>query len=219
MCPGLNAAANHGYLPRSGLVTMLQTNGLNTMYGMGIDVCQFLAAYAISLDGDVETLQWSIGGAFPPDLATNLLGDPQGLSYSHNNYEGDTSITRCDSYINGGDAHSSSPTRFLYAYNSGIDNDRYTLDKFSHAFTKNTVRSEAQNARYFTGLFSTKIVSPAAYNFVINFMSNHSAEEPSGYLDGETFKSFFGYSGKYPNFYWNKGQERMPSNWYKASFK
>ena len=42
--------------------------------------------------------------------------------------------------------------------------------------------SIATNPYYFTGAFSTIVVVPAAYNFVINFMSNHSAAEPSGYL-------------------------------------
>jgi len=47
-------------------------------------------------------------------------------------------------------------------------------------------------AYYFTGVFSTVVVVPAAYNFVINFMSNHTKEELIGYLDGYNFKSFFG---------------------------
>lgn len=47
------------------------------------------------------------------------------------------------------------------------------------------------NPYYFAAPFATTLVSPAAYNFVINFMSNHTAEEPSGYLDGYNFKTFF----------------------------
>lgn len=54
---------------------------------------------------------------------------------------------------------------------------------------------------------------PAAYNFVINFMSNHSKEEPSGYLDGYNFKTFFGVTGEPGSFKWNRGQERVPDNW------
>ena len=46
-------------------------------------------------------------------------------------------------------------------------------------------------------------------------MSNHSAEEPSGYLNGDMFKTFFGVTGDYPNFTWLKGQERIPENWYR----
>lgn len=44
-------------------------------------------------------------------------------------------------------------------------------------------------------------------------MSNHSAEETSGYLDGFNFKSFFGVSGEPGSFVWNRGQERVPDTW------
>ena len=44
-------------------------------------------------------------------------------------------------------------------------------------------------------------------------MSNHSAEEPSGYLDGYNFKSFFGITGNPGSFKWQRGQERIPDNW------
>ena len=71
--------------------------GLGELFGMSVELAGFLAAYAIAFDGDPLTLSWSIGG---PQGA--LLSNPQGLSWSHNKYEGDTSIGRCDAYINGG---------------------------------------------------------------------------------------------------------------------
>jgi hypothetical protein len=46
-------------------------------------------------------------------------------------------------------------------------------------------------------------------------MSNHSADQPSGYLDGYNFKSFFGVAGEYPDLEWLPGQERVPENWVK----
>lgn len=46
-------------------------------------------------------------------------------------------------------------------------------------------------------------------------MSNHSAAEPSGYLDGYNFKTFFGVSGEPGSFVWNRGQERVPEKWYR----
>lgn len=93
-CPGLNAAANHGYLPRSGIASIEQTvSGLGALYGMSPELAVALSAYAIALDGNVVEGVWSIGGPLPTDDLTGaLLGDGQGLSYSHNNYEGDGSI-------------------------------------------------------------------------------------------------------------------------------
>lgn len=49
-------------------------------------------------------------------------------------------------------------------------------------------------------------------------MSNHSAEEPSGYFDGAMFKTFFAITGDSPsNFKWLPGQERIPDNWYRRT--
>lgn len=89
------------------------------------------------------------------------------------------------------------------------------MDKFRQRFEDVQDESIQNNPYFFTGAFSTVVVVPAAYNFVINFMSNHTKEEPSGYLDGYNFKTFFGVSGEPGSFEWNKGQERVPENWYR----
>jgi hypothetical protein len=182
---------------------------------MSVDLAAFLAAYAIAMDGDLLTQTWSIGGPQPADTLGGLLGTPQGISYSHNKYEGDTSIGRNDAYLNNGDAHSLNVTRFKQVYEIGMSNDCYTLDLFRQDSIRNQEVSIQNNPMCFAPLFSTTLVVPAAYNFVINFMSNHSAEEPSGYLDGYVFKQFFAVTGDYPNFEWRPGQERIPDNWYR----
>jgi hypothetical protein len=64
---------------------------------MGTDLAAFLALYGAIFDGDLT--QWSIGGPSIAAPATlGLLGTPQGLSGSHNRYEGDASPTRPDLY-------------------------------------------------------------------------------------------------------------------------
>ncbi|KAF2167170.1 hypothetical protein M409DRAFT_54361 [Zasmidium cellare ATCC 36951] len=218
-CPGLNAAANHGYLPRSGIASIEETvSGLGALYNLGPGISAVLAAYAVAIDGNIVEGVWSIGGPLPTDELTGaLLGTGQGLSYSHNNYEGDSSIGRGDAYINNGDAHSLNVTRFEQVYDIAVKDgsDRYTLDKFRAKFEEAQDESIANNPYYFTGVFSTVVVVPAAYNFVINLMSNHTAEEPAGYLDGYNFKSFFGVAGEPGNFTWLKGQERVPERWYR----
>lgn len=222
----MNAAANHGYLPRNGIATIAQTiQGLGELYGMSVDLAGFLAVYSIAFDGDIVSMQWSIGGPLPNTLTVpGLINQPQGDGYSHNNYEGDTSIARCDAYINGGDAHSLSVTRFKTAYESGMGNpygsDRkmlFNFDSMGRLHAKNTHRSIQTNPLYFAPLFSTTLVAPAAYNFIVAMMSNHSAEYPAGRLDGYNFKTFFGIGGQYPNFRWLKGQERVPDNWYRRT--
>ncbi|CZR54569.1 uncharacterized protein PAC_04453 [Phialocephala subalpina] len=216
-CPGLNAAANHGYLPRNGIATIEQTiSGLEALYNMDPILGAALSAYAVATGGNVLEGVWSIGGPLPEDCLLNgLIGTGQGLSYSHNAYEGDVSIGRNDIYTNNGDAHSLNITKFEKVYAvSGAEN-RYTLDKFRARFEEVQDESIANNPYYFTGAFSTVVVVPAAYNFVINFMSNHTEEELSGYLDGYNFKSFFGVTGESGSFEWQRGQERVPDNWYR----
>lgn len=214
---GLNAAANHAYLSRSGVTTLTETIvGLETAFGMGPGLSGFLAAYAIIMNGDPVLGTWSIGGPPPSNaLTTGLLGQPQGISYAHNTYESDMSIGRPDAYTNNGDAHSLSVSRFAQAYATGMQNDRYTLDGLAQDFQAKGQSSIANNPYFFSAPFSGVLVAPAAYFFVINLMSNHTAEEPSGYLDGQMFKEFFAVKGTYPNFKWMPGQERIPDNWYK----
>ena len=116
-CPGLNAMANHGYIPHNGVATIQQfitgtydgkvysycsVSALLTepiVFGMGLDLAAFLAVYGAVFDGDLTS--WSIGG--PPSasllsITAGLLGTPQGISGSHNKYESDASPTRPDLY-------------------------------------------------------------------------------------------------------------------------
>lgn len=98
---GLNAAANHGYLSRSGVTTLLETiTGLEAAFGMGPGLSGFLGAYAILMNGDPLLQTWSIGGAPASNpLTSGLLGQAQGISNAHNTYESDMSIGRPDAYV------------------------------------------------------------------------------------------------------------------------
>ena len=97
-CPGLNAMANHGYLPHNGVGSINDfISGTQNAFGMGADLATFLAIYGAIFDGDLTS--YSIGGPYPTLLNLGgLLGAPQGLSGSHNKYEGDVSPTRGDLY-------------------------------------------------------------------------------------------------------------------------
>ncbi|KAL9076215.1 MAG: hypothetical protein Q9157_003750 [Trypethelium eluteriae] len=217
-CPGLNAAANHGYLPRSGIVSVEEAIlGLGAAYNLAPEVSALLAAYAVAVDGNIIEGLWSIGGPLPGDPGVpGLIRNGQGISYSHNNFEGDSSIARFDAYTNNGDAHSLDISKFEAVYAIGGNDtsedgfgQRYTLDLFRQHREQVQNDAIASNPYFFTGAFSTLFVVPGAYGFVITLMSNHTAEVPSGYL------SFFGISGAPGSFVWNKGQERIPDNWYR----
>jgi len=75
--------------------------------------------------------------------------------------------------------------------------------------------SVATNPYYFSAEFSGLLVAPAAHNFIINFMSNHTAEEPNGYLDKPQLKTFFSITGPDDALVWTPGHEKIPENWYR----
>ncbi|CBQ73518.1 conserved hypothetical protein [Sporisorium reilianum SRZ2] len=89
-CPGLNTIANHGYLPRNGIVNPVELlvgtfNGLN----LSPDLAAILAAISFVGMGDLLQMKLSIGDRYG-------LGD--GLNH-HGILEGDASVTRKDHYF------------------------------------------------------------------------------------------------------------------------
>lgn len=75
----------------------------SSVFGMSIELSTFLAVYAAVVAGDLTT--FSIGGKpSSGGLLTGigsslgLIGEPQGLSNSHNRFECDASPLRADLY-------------------------------------------------------------------------------------------------------------------------
>ncbi|WOO85409.1 Aromatic peroxygenase [Vanrija pseudolonga] len=89
-CPGLNTIANHGYIPRNGIVNPIELV-VGTFQGLHLspDGAIFLALISFIWKGDLPTLTLSIGGQ---------SGIGGGLS-SHGLLEGDASVTRDDAYF------------------------------------------------------------------------------------------------------------------------
>ncbi|KAG4429585.1 hypothetical protein IFR05_014934 [Cadophora sp. M221] len=212
LCPGLNAAANHGFLPRSGIATIAQTvTGLGQAYSLGNEFAAALAVIAIALTGDPIGGTWSIGGSYSPSLLGGLLSNPSGIDWSHNTYESDASPTRVDAYLNNGDATPLNIARFDKLYNLATN---YTLDNLRDHNKYVHDLSIQNNPYYFSAPFAG-LVPPIAHHFVINLMSNHSADNIQGTLTRETLKSFFSISGPDGAHVWTAGHERIPLNWYK----
>jgi len=109
-CPGLNAAANHGFLPRNGIPTVansriqwalrlesvyanvvIAVTGLGAAYNMAPDLALALAVAAVALVGDPVAQTWSIGGSYSPILP---LTSASGILGGHNKLEGDASFGR-----------------------------------------------------------------------------------------------------------------------------
>ena len=119
-CPGLNAAANHGFLSRDGITTFDElVAAQQNVYNVGYDLAVSLATLGVGLDGqfassvlpraslriaglgDLVTLKLSIGG--DASSQTSSLGSKEGGLNTHNKFEADSSLTRNDYYTaNGG---------------------------------------------------------------------------------------------------------------------
>lgn len=213
-CPGLNAAANHGFISHSGIGSIGDfITGCQAAFGMGADLATFLAVYGAVFDGDLTS--YSIGGPSPSlPLVGGLLGQPQGLSGSHNKYEADNSPVYGDLYQYGDNTLQLSQFKQLYELGQA-NGDRIDLDVLTEFRAQRYKQSVANNPYFFSAPFSGVVVSSAAYTFVYRFMANKTAEEPEGVLDGETLKSFYGVTGTYPNFQHNPGHEKFPDAWYK----
>ncbi|KAK4625531.1 Dothistromin biosynthesis peroxidase dotB [Fulvia fulva] len=191
-CPGLNALANHGYLPRSEFATLPQFIAAATsVYGMGIGLATILAAYGGLFDGIV--VGWSIGGK-----------EFTGIAGSHNNYEGDSSPTRGDLY-----QHGTNSDLILSQF-------KELLDRQPDPATANyntDVIVEHRAVRY------NKIVAKIPwfyYGPFTSFFSNHSTEFPEGILIQDVIKSFFAISGNNDNLKWYRRAMNDPYSFSRA---
>ncbi|CCG84247.1 protein of unknown function [Taphrina deformans PYCC 5710] len=118
-CPGLNTAANHGYLPHNGIATYAQLiSAQMALYNVGPGLANLLALIAVPLDGDIITTRMSIGGEATSltaplgGIANNALGGKEGGLDTHDTFEADSSLTRNDYYLANGDNHSFNGTLF-----------------------------------------------------------------------------------------------------------
>ncbi|KAJ5047226.1 uncharacterized protein L3040_003066 [Drepanopeziza brunnea f. sp. 'multigermtubi'] len=214
-CPGLNAMANHGYIPHNGVATIQQ---FIDVFGMGKDLGAFLSIYGSLADGDLT--RWSIGGPTPnvPNVL-GLLGTPTGLSGSHNKYETDASPTRPDLYQYNCNTYKVIISQFQEMFDTQPDaaTANYDLSVLTPFRSKRFDQSINNNPFFFNAPFAGIAVQPAGYAFIYRFMANKSAEHPEGLLNQEVLKSFFAISGASGHFQWTEGHERIPENWYKRA--
>ncbi|KWU41881.1 Cloroperoxidase, partial [Rhodotorula sp. JG-1b] len=177
VCPGLNALANHGYLPRNGIVTAQQViSATKQVFNMGEDLSGLLCFIAVTYGGNLQTQTFSIGGEDDRTYSGSGIGSKSvsrqfGLD-AHSRCEGDSSPTRNDFYLDNGDNHSQQPDRFrrllaLAKQNSG-NFDTPTLNAL---FGQNSQLSIQNNPKYYAN-GPTLVVILAAYPIIPEFFSN-----------------------------------------------
>ncbi|KAM0702300.1 hypothetical protein Q7P35_011210 [Cladosporium inversicolor] len=209
-CPGLNAMANHNFLPHNGYATITQfIEATNQVVGMGPALGGFLAAFGATIDG--SGLAWSIGGT-PTPAQAGLLPGGNGISGSHNKYEADASPTRPDLYEAGND-YKTVAAQFQQLIDASPGS--VTMESLTSFRSQRFDTQIANNPYFFNGPFTGVVVQPAAYTFIYRFMANHSAEHPTGYLSYDVIKDWFGISGESGSYTAKQGWERIPADWYK----
>ncbi|KAJ5942549.1 hypothetical protein N7516_002717 [Penicillium verrucosum] len=210
-CPGLNALANHGYIPeRSSIV-----------YGMGVDLATILAIMGTIWTGDVLSLDpsFSIGG---PDTGVNnllnnlggVLGEPQGLIGSHNFIEADSSNTRDDLYVTG-NSWTLNMSKFMTWYNMSSDGT-YDMSLMAERAKIRMDQTIHTNPDFYYGPVTGLIARNAGYIFSGRLFRNHSTENPEGTLTKSHLRNFYGIYGPEHNLTYREGWERIPENWYKT---
>lgn len=205
-CPGLNALANHGYLPHNGQATIQQF--IDATYdgvGMARDLGGFLALYGAIVDGDGAG--WSIEG-----------GPHVGIGGSHHDYEADSSPLKSDLNQYGSNERLiMSQFKTLYDMQPDPKTANYNLEVMRAFRGKRFQESVSKNPYFFYGPFDGIEVSQAAFTFIYRFMSNKSAENPEGVLNKADLKSWMAISGPENNLTWTKGYERIPTPFYKRN--
>jgi len=212
-CPGLNALANHNFLPHSGYANIAQfIDATQNIVGMGTDLAAFLSVLGAAIDGDLTS--WSIAGTPPAGVGGPLSSKGNGLTGSHNKYEGDASPTRPDLY-EAGNNYKTVGKQFQQMIDASPGS--VTIDSLTAFRSQRFDTQVANNPYFFNGPFSGVLVQPAAYTFIFRFMANHSAEYPRGYLSHEVVQSWFGVEGTSGNYNVVPGSERIPENWYRRA--
>ncbi|RWA12535.1 heme-thiolate peroxidase [Xylaria grammica] len=223
-CPGLNALANHGYIPHDGIVGLFDViEQANTVFGMGLDLVGLLAGVVTAYNGNPISLNpgFSIGGISSKsnNILGNLfglLGKPRGLEGSHNLIESDSSATRNDLYDTG-NAHTMDMALFQKLLD--VTEDEFiTMDDLATRAVERFHESIATNPWFYYGPLTGTVARNAGYAFMGRFLSNHTKEYPlGGHLSKKVLSSFFAVCEENGTQVYREGHERIPENWYRIA--
>ncbi|EHK98203.1 putative Aromatic peroxygenase [Glarea lozoyensis 74030] len=205
-CPGLNAAANHGYISRSGVIGRNDVfNGLKAAFNFDAGPAAVFYALAVLFDGDPLTGRFSI------------------CAYGHNHIEADASMTRGDWLAPSQNSNCASYPEFgqqlldLALLRNGPSGNITPRVLAEHALNRRQ-HSISTNPNYFSAPFAGLFINFGAHMLAYTILANHLAEHPRGYLSPESFMSLWSYSRDADgNLTYTYGHERIPDIYYKAA--
>ncbi|PVH83582.1 Cloroperoxidase [Cadophora sp. DSE1049] len=207
-CPGLNAAANHGFIARDGITNYTElVDAVQNVYNMGYDLANFLAVFSIFIaDGDLITKKLSIGCDATTRTSFNpvLTGSQPGLD-GHNKFEADSSLTRNDFFLGKGDNFNFNGTLFsMMTETTGGTFDLEGLAKFRY---ERYVQSRRDNPNFFFGPLG--VFTHGAASFVYELFPSGT----EGYVPNlQNTAAFFG-AQQEADGTWSHVPERIPENW------
>ncbi|KAI9049361.1 hypothetical protein LZ554_006395 [Drepanopeziza brunnea f. sp. 'monogermtubi'] len=226
-CSGLNAAANHGYIPRDGIATARTINtGLWEAFGLDQTATLFLQTATMFFDGDPLSGRWSIGYHSDKTQSLgalgNFLGNETGIcAYGHLKTEGDASITRGDWLAPTQNSNCASYPEFaqeLLDLATEMTGGNITPQVLAQHQYNRKQYSIATNPYYFSPAYAGAIFTFGAHMFAYELLANHSTEYPRGFLTPEVFETFFSYTRDANNqLVYTYGHERIPENWYRRA--
>jgi hypothetical protein len=232
-CPGLNALANHGFIPRNGIASIDQLiNASVRVFGMSEDhasvAAYYSTAFAVSPDLNHISIGASLNGEVTPDPTVRLKIKPQGLNFPHNGLEHDASATRLEKY---------DPKSYGNNYDLSLPLFQQLLDRqkdvASHKVNYNIKvladhraqrlnDSVASDPKFFLQPFSGLFLNGNKYALIYRMLANNSVDHPLGRLDRTTLMSFFGveeHGGKNSKLEYKRGCERIPDIWHVPYFQ
>lgn len=193
-CPGLNTAANHGFLARDGITTFNElVDAQQNVYNVGHDLSLLLAFLGLQADGDLVTTRLSISCDATTRTSINpvLTGSQPGLA-GHNKFEADSSLTRGDFFPTGDNF---SFNRTLFDMMTATTGGNFDLQGLAVYREERWYQSQAENPNFFFGPLSLLLFGAASFLYEL-FPSGTRGYAP----DLPTISSFF-------------LNERLPENW------
>ncbi|KZV94945.1 Cloroperoxidase [Exidia glandulosa HHB12029] len=187
-CPGLNALASHGWLPRSGVAT---PGEIITAVQNGYNMEWFVTYAAFLVNGNPLTnllsiggISWLTGHAPPaPALASGLN--------THGTFEGDASLTRSDALL--GDNHSFNATLFqqLVDISNKVGGGKYNVSAAAEMRFQRVQDSIARNPNFnfANPRFNTAFIE--AVFPIVFFIDGRLQEKGVTGLDLEVMRGFF----------------------------
>ncbi|EME80673.1 uncharacterized protein MYCFIDRAFT_98841, partial [Pseudocercospora fijiensis CIRAD86] len=199
-CPGLNTAANHNFLARDGITTFGElVDAQQNVYGVGYDLAVLLATLGVGLDGDPVTMKLSLGCDATTRTATPGLGPEPGLN-GHNKFEGDTSLTRNDYFLNNGDNYKFNTTLYNQMIQQcsvgGVNTAGCNEANIARYRKQRYDDSVAHNGNFYYGPKSLLLYGAASFLYEL-FPSKGELGTP----DKQTMDYFF-------------KNEQLPQNWF-----